>query len=188
MFGWENPVGEILSQFTDDPNVTVDYIVIGVVKDFHYESLRENIGPLTFRLARSRGFMSIRIKTDNIPELKATIDNYVYRGSLANMEKGGHILGITKAVRREIGKSPGDTVKITIELDTEERVIQIPQDLEREFKKYPITKYFLNSLSFTNRKEYVQWIESAKKEETRKNRIQSAIEKLSIGHKNPFQK
>lgn len=41
------------------------YRVIGVVKDFHYESLKENIGPLAFRLGRSTGVMSIRLSTDD---------------------------------------------------------------------------------------------------------------------------
>jgi len=50
-------------------------------------------------------------------KVKVTIDNCIYRGSLANMGKGGHVLGITKAVRKEIGKLSGDTVKITVELE-----------------------------------------------------------------------
>jgi len=47
---------------------------------------------------------------------------------------------------------------------------------------------FFSSLSFTNQKEYVTWIEGAKKEETRKRRLETALEKLLAGKKNPSEK
>ncbi len=48
-FGFENPIGQRINQFDDNSLATyTTYTVIGVVKDFNYESLRENIGPLSF--------------------------------------------------------------------------------------------------------------------------------------------
>lgn len=43
---------------------------------------------------------------------------------------------------------------------------------------------FFNSLSFTHKREYVEWIIGAKKEETRQIRMQTTIEKLTAGKKN----
>jgi hypothetical protein len=121
-------------------------------------------------------------------KVKATIDGASYRGSIANMGGGCHILGVTQAIRKAIGKSIGQKVDITLEQDTEERVIELPDELRRLFQKNPKAATFFETLSYTNRKEYVQWIVSAKKPETRAVRVNSTIEKLSEGLKNPSQK
>lgn len=60
---------------------------------------------------------------------------------------------------------------------TKDKTIEIPADVLKLFKKEKVLIYF-ESLAFSHRKEYIQWIESAKKEETRTKRIQQAIEKL----------
>lgn len=65
-------------------------------------------------------------------------------------------------------------LKIT---ETKDKTIVTPDDVEKAFKKAKVLAYF-DSLAFSHRKEYVQWIESAKKEETRTKRIEQAIEKL----------
>ena len=58
-----------------------------------------------------------------------------------------------------------------------DKTIETPLDVEKQFKTAKVLVYF-NSLAFSHRKEYIQWIESAKKEETRIKRIGQAIEKL----------
>jgi putative ABC transport system permease protein len=50
------------------------YRVIGVVEDFHYDSLRENIGPLMMFLGRSTGSISFRIKTDDVAKTIGLIE------------------------------------------------------------------------------------------------------------------
>jgi bifunctional DNA-binding transcriptional regulator/antitoxin component of YhaV-PrlF toxin-antitoxin module len=121
-------------------------------------------------------------------KVKTIIDGVEYRGSLANMGTGCHILGITKEIRKKINKKAGDFVTIILEKDTEERIIEIPNDFNELLKENPDLSKFFESLSFTNRKEYIRWIESAKKEETRKNRLDQCIEKLINHKKNPSEK
>jgi len=62
-------------------------------------------------------------------------------------------------------------------IETKDKTILTPIDVEKAFKKAKVLNYF-DSLAFSHRKEYIQWIESAKKEETRTKRIEQAIEKL----------
>ncbi len=71
--GWEKGVGMTLSNYegSQEEPVVVVHKVIGVVKDFHFKSLRNNIEPLVFELGRSRGFVSFKISGENIP---STID------------------------------------------------------------------------------------------------------------------
>ena len=61
--------------------------------------------------------------------------------------------------------------------ETKDKTIEIPTDVKKHFKLAKVLSYF-ESLAFSHRKEYIQWIESAKKVETRTKRIAEAIEKL----------
>jgi bifunctional DNA-binding transcriptional regulator/antitoxin component of YhaV-PrlF toxin-antitoxin module len=120
-------------------------------------------------------------------KVKATFDGYEYRGSIANMG-AGHILIVRKDVREAIGKDIGDTVSVVIEKDVEPRTIEIPDVLQQALNQNPFCKEFYNSLSFSNRKEYANWIGSAKRAETQQKRLEKTIEKLKAGIKNPHQK
>lgn len=115
----------------------------------------------------------------------ATFDGYEYRGSLAKMGHQCHILGITKNIRDRIQKQPGDIVHVTLKKDDEPRTIEVPEDLKKEMEKHEEAKVFFDTLSFTNQKQYVQWITSAKKEETRNKRIEISIDMLLNKVKHP---
>ena len=58
--------------------------------------------------------------------VRATFDGHEYRGSIAPMGGGGHILGVRKDVRAAIGKDIGDVVDVMLERDTEERTVAVP--------------------------------------------------------------
>ncbi len=73
-------------------------------------------------------------------------------------------------------------------VDFEKRLVVPPVELGKLFTKHEEAQEFFSSLSFTNQKEYVTWIEGAKKEETRKRRLETALEKLLAGKKNPSEK
>ncbi len=73
-------------------------------------------------------------------------------------------------------------------IDFEKRLVVPPAELGSMFLKHKEAQSFFTSLSFTNQKEYISWIESAKKEETRKRRLDTALEKLLAGKKNPSEK
>lgn len=70
-------------------------------------------------------------------------------------------------------------------VNTETKEIKLPGDLSAIFKKNKKQFDFFNTLSFTNKKEYVEWIVTAKREETRNERLTGTITRLSKGWKNP---
>src|SRR5690606_4199442 len=117
------------------------------------------------------------------PKIKALIEGVPYRGILARMGTEKHLLIILKEIREKIGKTFGDEVAITIELDTEPRVIEIPSGLQKAFKTDKEARSFFDKLSYTHQREYVMWINEAKREETRQRRVQKAIEMLKQGKK-----
>jgi hypothetical protein len=84
----------------------------------------------------------------------------------------------------------GGTPLPTEGIDTETKTVTPPEELMKllQLKKNKKALDFLEKLSFTNKKEYIQWINSAKKEETKQNRLTSTVEKLLAGKKNPSEK
>jgi len=116
--------------------------------------------------------------------VKATFDGVPYTGSLVRYGAPQHMLGILKAVREQIGKGPGDIVEVTIQKDDEERRVEVPADLAKLLKKEKLTAVF-DKLSFTHQKEYTRWINDAKREETRSNRLTKTVEMLRSGIKTP---
>src|SRR5688572_15372186 len=117
------------------------------------------------------------------PKVKATFEGVPYRGILTRMGTEKHLLIILKDIREKIGKTFGDKVKTTVEIDTEPRILELPKELVKEFKKDKAAKAFFDKLSYTHQREYVQWINEAKKEETRLNRVTKTIEMLKKGKK-----
>ena len=115
------------------------------------------------------------------PRVKAMIDGVPYRGLLTRMGGPNHILIVLKGIREQIGKTFGDEILVSVELDTEERVLEIPKDLLRELEKDKESRTFFDKLSYTHKREYVMWINEAKKEETRQRRIFKTMEMLKEG-------
>jgi Bacteriocin-protection, YdeI or OmpD-Associated len=70
-------------------------------------------------------------------------------------------------------------------IDAAKKIVRTPDDFDKALKKNKKASEFFKSLSFTNRKEYVEWIVTAKKEETRNERVHGSIERLEKGWKNP---
>jgi len=62
-------------------------------------------------------------------------------------------------------------------------VIVVPADLQKALAKDTDSAAAFNTLFYTHQKEYVNWIEDARKDQTRVNRIHKAIEMLKAGKK-----
>lgn len=69
--------------------------------------------------------------------------------------------------------------------DSSSKTIILPEDLSKAFAKNKAARTTFEALAFSHRREYIEWIITAKKPETRQNRIQGTIEKLLAGQKNP---
>ena len=70
-------------------------------------------------------------------------------------------------------------------VDPTTKSVRLPNDLAEAFKRNKKQEDFFNTLSFTNKKEYIEWIITAKREETRNERVKGTIERLARQWKNP---
>ena len=110
--------------------------------------------------------------------VRATINGFTFRNSL--MPRAGvHILVVGKDILASAAANPGDTVQVELALDDVPRTVTVPADIEAALAKAPAQQQSFNALSYSHKKEYVDWIESAKKPETRLNRIEKMAEMLA---------
>jgi hypothetical protein len=70
-------------------------------------------------------------------------------------------------------------------VDPKTKEVKLPPDLNKALQESKKASGFFDSLSFTNKKEYIEWIVTAKREETRKERIGGTVERLKKEWKNP---
>ncbi|MEX0834270.1 MAG: YdeI/OmpD-associated family protein [Actinomycetota bacterium] len=101
-----------------------------------------------------------------------------YRGSVTKM-RGVTMIGVPKAVMAETGAEAGDKVEVVVELDEQPRVVELPNDLRKALSRRKGLLEALSSFAHSHQREYVQWIEEAKKEETRARRITRAVEMIA---------
>jgi hypothetical protein len=116
----------------------------------------------------------------NLVPVVATFDDVEYRGSIAKMG-GPPILIVRKDVREQIGKQAGDTIDVTVALDTQPRELKVPDDLAAALNADADARRKFDDMSYSHRREYVRWIDEAKREETRGRRVQQAVEMIRAG-------
>ena len=114
------------------------------------------------------------------PAVVITIGGHSYRTTAARMA-GTYLVPLSAENRAAAGVEAGDTVQVEIVLDDAPREVVLPEDLAASMTASARRNY--EALSFTHRKEWVRWIEEAKKPETRAARVAKTVEGLEAGKK-----
>ncbi len=130
--------------------------------------------PIPFNLAKELGTRG-RIR------VRGTVDGEFFACSLMPAGGGRHFIVVKKSVRDAIGKQDGDTVTIEMDLDSKPVIVPVPSDLVRALKVDRKAREYFDNLAPSHKKNYVAWIEGAKKPETRRSRVNKAVAMLSQG-------
>lgn len=109
--------------------------------------------------------------------VKLTIGDRTARLRLGVMG-GRNLLGLSKAARAELGVEIGEAVHAVIELDTDERTVELPDDFAAALAARPGARAAFEALPPSHRREHVRAIDEAKRPETRLRRIEAAVAKL----------
>jgi len=111
-------------------------------------------------------------------KVKGTIDGFEIRKyHLMSMGDKKLFLPVKAEIRKKIKKESGDKVHVVLYADNEP--LEVPEELLLCLHDEPQALRFFNSLSESEQKYYIQWIYSAKREETKIGRIAKAIDRLS---------
>jgi hypothetical protein len=131
-----------------------------------------------------RGGAYVRVPPDVVAALGgrrrtpvvATFDGVEYRGSVVAMGRG-MVIGVLKQIRTRLGKEPGDTLTVTLMVDDKLRRVDVPADLRAALAEARLQSRF-DALSYSHRREYVQWIEEAKRPATRQRRVEQTVARV----------
>ncbi|MDQ2772542.1 MAG: YdeI/OmpD-associated family protein [Bacteroidota bacterium] len=115
--------------------------------------------------------------------VQATFDGYPYQGSITPLGDGHHALHVLKQIRKAVDKTIGDTVRVTLTRDMAERKMTPPDDLAAQLATNAKAAAYFHKLAYTHQREFVRWLEGAKKPETRAHRLAQTIELLGQGRK-----
>lgn len=106
--------------------------------------------------------------------VKVTVNGYTYRSTIAAM--GGTVcIPLRRSNREAAGLEGNETLDVRLDLDTEKREVQLPEDLMRALKAKRAAWDRWQEMSFSHQREYVEAVEGAKRPETRTKRIESTV-------------
>ena len=114
------------------------------------------------------------------PKVRVRLNGTDFATSIAAMG-GRFLLGVSAERRQAAGVTAGETYDVEIELDTEPRQLEVPDDLAAALDAEPAARAFFDSLSFSNRQWHVLRVTGAKQPETRTRRVASSVSMLAEG-------
>ena len=115
--------------------------------------------------------------------VQATVDGYPHQASVAPFGEGHHALPVPKQIRKAVGKTVGDTVRVTLARAGAERKMEAPADLAERLAAAPPAAAYFAKLAYVHQREYVRWLEGAKKPEARTKLLSEIVEMLAQGRK-----
>ena len=116
------------------------------------------------------------------PAVRVTIGAYSFQTTIGVM--GGRCLIPLSAHHRDAaGIHAGDEVPVDLNADDQPQESAVPADLETVLHQDPQARSFFDSLSTSQRREWIRWIEDARRAPTRQARIAATIDALHAGKK-----
>ncbi len=112
------------------------------------------------------------------PPVVVHIGGHRYRSTVAAYGDV-YMLPLSQEHRAAAGVEAGETVEITLELDTQPRMVDVPDDLAAALVERPGLRAAFDALSYTARKEHVRQVTTAKAAETRQRRIAKIVAGLA---------
>jgi len=108
------------------------------------------------------------------PKVKVSVNGYTFRGTV-QVSNGRFMLSFSSDKREASGVKGGDQVEVTVELDTEPRTVEVPEDLRAALSAKAGAMKAFEALSYSRRKEFVRQVNEAKAQETRARRISGIV-------------
>ena len=113
------------------------------------------------------------------PLVKVTLNGVTYRSAVATMDDQT-LISLSAANRQACGVQGGQTLQVTLELDTDPRDPALPADLQDALESANALPAF-GKAAPSMRKEFIRQVKEAKTPETRARRIAKIVEKLGGG-------
>jgi hypothetical protein len=117
--------------------------------------------------------------------VRVTLNGVKYRSTIA-VYGGRYYLPARKEISGAAKLLPGGRARVSLEVDTAPRTVKVPTDLAKALLAANLRAGF-NAFSFSHRKEFVDWVTSAKRSETRAERIPKVVAQVRAKTRPPQQ-
>lgn len=124
---------------------------------------------------------SAKLPTRSMTSVDGTLAGHSFQATLEPDGQGSHWLKVTKAMRDAAGAAVGDTVALEIAPVAKEPEPRVPADFRKALTAAPEARAQWSTLTPVARRDWIHWITSPKKAETRQRRIVNACDMLASG-------
>ena len=132
------------------------------------------------------GEASAKLPSRGMTSVEGTFNGVAFGARLEPDGRGGHWLKVERKLREAAGAEAGDVVRLEIAPAAEEPEPRVPADLRKALAAAnPKARAVWSEITPVARRDWIQWIESAKREETRVKRIASGCDMLAKGKRRP---
>jgi hypothetical protein len=107
-----------------------------------------------------------------------SINERPIRLSTFRTSDGDHYIPVNAEIQNSLGVEDGDEVRVSLKVDSAPQQLDIPGDLQEVLAGSEEARDIFEGLSDMARREYISWIEEAKRPEIRAQRILQIIERL----------
>jgi hypothetical protein len=129
---------------------------------------------------------SLKLPSRGMTSVEGTFNGLAFQATLQPDGQGGHWLKVERTLREAAGTEAGDIVSLEIAPMTEEPEPEVPADLRKALAATDEkARAVWSDITPVARRDWIQWIESAKREATRLKRIESACDMLTKGKRRP---
>jgi hypothetical protein len=124
---------------------------------------------------------SAQLPSRGMTTVEGTINGFPFRAALEPDGQRSHWLRVGRKMRETAGADAGDVVTLEITPAGEEPEPRVPADLRKALAAAPKAKALWSDITPVARKDWIHWITSAKRLETRARRVANACAMLADG-------
>jgi hypothetical protein len=129
---------------------------------------------------------SAKLPSRGMTAIEGTINGVAFQAVLAPDGQKSHWLKVDRKLRESAGAKEGEVVTLEIAPATKEPEPIVPTDLKKALAAAALkTKKLWSDITPAARRDWIQWISSAKQEGTRTRRIENACSMLAAGKRRP---
>jgi len=124
---------------------------------------------------------SARLTTRSMTAVEGTLNDYPFKATLEPDGQRSHWLKVSRKLRQGAGAEAGDVVRLEIAPAAREPEPRVPTDLRKALAAAPEARALWSGITPIARRDWIQWITSARRPETRARRVANACEMLAAG-------
>lgn len=124
---------------------------------------------------------SAKLPTRSMVSVDGTLQDQPFKATLEPDGEGSHWFKVSKALREKSDATYGDTVTLVITPASKEPEPKVPADLKASLAANGAALATWKDITPVARRDWIHWITSGKKAETRVKRIDVACDKLAKG-------